>query len=72
MQRRLMIGLLMVAGSAITACGDDDDESDVAEANTAFCETSLRTVRVADLVRSIPPRRPRATTTRPPTGEIDA
>ena len=38
MKRSLMIGLALVAASAITACGDDDDESDVAEANAEFCE----------------------------------
>ena len=38
MKRSWIIGLALVAVSAITACGDDDDESDVAEANTAFCE----------------------------------
>jgi hypothetical protein len=32
------IGLGLLSVVAITACGDDDDESDVAEANTAFCE----------------------------------
>jgi len=32
----LGLGLLSVV--ALSACGDDDDKSDVAEANTAFCE----------------------------------
>ena len=33
-----MIGLGLLSVVALIACGDDDDESDVAEANTAFCE----------------------------------
>ena len=33
------IGLGLLSVVALTACGDDDDdESDVAEANAAFCE----------------------------------
>ncbi len=37
MKRSLMIGLALVAVSTFTACGDDDDDSDVGEANTEFC-----------------------------------
>ena len=40
MKRRLMVSsiLVSIALVGLTACGDsDDDESDVAEANTAFC-----------------------------------
>ena len=38
MKRPLMIGVALLAVGAISACGDDDDESEVAEANTALCE----------------------------------
>lgn len=40
MKRRLVfgIGLGLLSVVAVTACGDDDDESDVAEANAAFCD----------------------------------
>jgi hypothetical protein len=39
-KRRLAfsIGLGLISVGALAACGDDDDESDVAEANAAFCE----------------------------------
>ncbi len=38
MKRPLMIGLALIAAGTVTACGDDDDESDVADANSAFCD----------------------------------
>lgn len=41
MNRRLMLGVVgLVSVSALVACGDDDDDgaSEVAEANTEFCD----------------------------------
>ena len=53
MKRRLMVSsiLVSIALVALTACGDsDDDESDVAEANTAFCgDLAAYGAAVADL-----------------------
>ena len=39
MNRRLVLGIAgLVSVAALVSCGDDDDESDVSEANTEFCE----------------------------------
>jgi len=37
MKRLVLTGVALVSLCAATACGDDDDESDVADANTEFC-----------------------------------
>ena len=52
MNRRLVIGVAGLIGvCALVSCGDDDDASDVAEANAEFCEnlTDYRTA-VTDFV----------------------
>ena len=53
MKRRLMVSsiLVSVALVALTGCGDsDDDESDIAEANTEFCgDLATYGTAVADL-----------------------
>jgi len=41
MNRRLMVGVVgLISVSALVACGDDDDDgaSEIAEANTEFCD----------------------------------
>ena len=50
MNRRLVLGIAgLVSVAALVSCGDDDDESDVSEANTEFCsDLSAYGTAVAD------------------------
>ena len=50
MNRRLVLGIAgRVSVAALVSCGDDDDESDVSEANTEFCsDLSAYGTAVAD------------------------
>ena len=50
MNRRLVLGIAgLVSVAALVSCGDDDDESEVSEANTEFCaDLSAYGTAVAD------------------------